>query len=633
MNQPLNILKQYWGYDSFRSPQEEIIQSVLDGHDTLALMPTGGGKSICFQVPTLCKEGICIVVSPLIALMKDQVAQLKKWKIAAEAIYSGMHYSQIDRILDNCVYGNTKFLYLSPERLTTDIAKARIAKMKVNLWAVDEAHCISQWGYDFRPPYLQIAEVRELHPKVPVLALTATATDTVERDIQDKLAFENQQVFRNSFARENLAYVVLQEENKEKKLLEIVKNVKGSGVVYVRNRRKTKELALALQKRGVSADFYHAGLDAEERSRKQDNWINNKTRIIVSTNAFGMGIDKSNVRSVVHMDLPDSLEAYFQEAGRGGRDGKKAYAVLLYNQTDKYRLEQSLEQSFPSMKTIRQVYRALGSYYQLAVGGGENKSYDFEIIPFAQIYKLKPVDVFNSLKVLEQAEWLLLSEAIYTPSQFMIKVSKEDLYAYQIQNARFDKILKVILRSTHGAFGNYVKIKEHQLAQALGIDRNELSKALNQMRKDQIIEYLPQKDKPQLTFLMERVDADNLTIDRAVYNFRKEQHRIRIEKAIEYAERLQCRSQQLLSYFDEEDAPECGICDVCLGRHEASVTKDEKESYQLKIKTLLEKESLSLHQLIDSFTPKRRQQVITVIEHLLDENILDKEGEQIVWKG
>ncbi|MEM8528277.1 MAG: ATP-dependent DNA helicase RecQ [Bacteroidota bacterium] len=627
------MLKQYWGYDSFRSPQDEIIQSVLDGRDTLALMPTGGGKSICFQVPTLCQEGICIVVSPLIALMKDQVAQLKKRNIPAEAIYSGMHYMQIDRILDNCIYGNTKFLYLSPERLTTDLAIARIAKMNVNLWAVDEAHCISQWGYDFRPPYLQIAEIRELHPKVPVLALTATATNTVERDIQDKLAFQNQQVFRKSFARANLAYVVLQEENKEKKLLEIVKNVKGTGIVYVRNRRKTKELALALQKRGVSADFYHAGLDADERSRKQDNWINNKTRVIVSTNAFGMGIDKPDVRSVVHMDLPDSLEAYFQEAGRGGRDGKKSFAVLLYNQTDKYRLEQNLEQSFPSMKTIRQVYRALGSYYQLAVGSGENKSYDFEIISFATTYKLKPVDVFNSLKALEQAEWLTLSEGVYTPSQFMIRVSKEDLYAYQIQNARFDKILKVILRSTQGAFGNYVRIREHQLSQALGIERNELSKALLQMHQDRIVEYLPQKDKPQLTFLMERVDADNLTIDRAVYNFRKEQHRIRVENAIEYAEKLQCRSQQLLSYFDEENAPECGICDVCLGRHEASVTQDEKMTYQLKIKNLLTKESLTLHQLVDSFTPKRRQQVITVIEHLLDEGIVDKKGDQITWKG
>ncbi|MEM9888743.1 MAG: ATP-dependent DNA helicase RecQ [Bacteroidota bacterium] len=632
MPAPLDILQKYWKYPSFRTPQEAIIQSVLEGNDTLALMPTGGGKSICYQVPALCQEGICIVVSPLIALMKDQVYQLKQRQINAEAIYSGMYYTQIDRILDNCIYGDIKLLYLSPERLTTELAQARIAKMKVNLFAVDEAHCISQWGYDFRPSYLKIAEIRALHPKVPVLALTATATKAVEQDIQDKLEFTEQRVFRKSFARKNLAYVVLQEEQKEKKMLEIVKNVRGTGIVYVRNRRKTKEYALFLQKNKVSADFYHAGLDQETRSKKQEAWINNRTRIIVSTNAFGMGIDKADVRSVVHVGLPDSLEAYFQEAGRGGRDGKKSFAVLLYNQTDRARLEQSYEQSFPSMKIIRQVYRALGSYYQLAVGSGENNSYDFDIIQFSDTYKLKPIAVFNSLKVLEQAEWLVLTEAVYTPSQLRIIVSKEDLYTYQIQEKYMDKVLKIILRSTHNPFNNYVRIRESQLSGSLKIQRSDLQKALQKMQKDRILDYLPQKDKPQLTFLQERVDADNLTIDMETYNFRKRQHYRRMKSAIEYAERLQCRSQQLLNYFDEENPPLCGICDVCLGRHEAKVSYDEMEAYQRKIQGLLEKENLTLHELVNSFTPKRRQKVLKVIEYLLDEGKMDKGGDQLIWK-
>lgn len=633
MPSPLDILQHYWKYPTFREPQAAIIQSVLDGKDTLALMPTGGGKSICYQIPALCQEGICIVVSPLIALMKDQVSQLQKRQIAAEAIYSGMHYRQIDRILDNCIYGETKLLYLSPERLLTDLARARIAKMNVNLFAVDEAHCISQWGYDFRPPYLQIAEVRELHPEVPVLALTATATKEVEQDIQEKLNFPRPHVFRKSFARTNLAYVVLREEDKAKKMLDILQKVKGTAIIYVRNRRKTKELALLLQKKGIAADFYHAGLDSKTRSYKQEAWLNNKTRVIVSTNAFGMGIDKAEVRTVVHIDLPDSLEAYFQEAGRAGRDGKKSYAVLLYNATDKARLERSYEQSFPSMKMIRQVYRALGSHYQLAIGGGINQSYDMDIVEFAKTYSLDVMQTFSSLKVLEQEGWIAMSEGIFVPSQIQILVSKEDLYAYQIKNAQLDKLLKVILRSTQGAFGNYVKIQETQLAKVLNIERNLLQKALEKMQVDGIISYLPKKDQPQLTFLMERVDADNLTIDQEAYQFRKKQYQYRTQKAIEYAEHLQCRSQQLLSYFDEKNPPLCGICDVCLGRHEAAVSEDEVIAYRRKIEQLLYGETLTLHELVNSFTPKRRQKVLTIIDILLYEKVLIKEGENFSLKA
>jgi ATP-dependent DNA helicase RecQ len=400
MFNPLDILHQHWGHPQFRPQQEAIIQSVLDGCDTLALLPTGGGKSICFQVPALCQEGICLVISPLIALMKDQVQNLQKKGISALAIYAGMAYRDIDRLLDNCVHGEVKFLYLSPERLASDLAIARIKQMKVSLIAVDEAHCISQWGYDFRPPYLEIAQVREFFPQVPLIALTATATPEVVQDIQEKLAFKNQQVFQSSFARPNLAYIVRPSEAKENQLLEILQKVPGCGVVYVRNRGKTKEIAQLLQKKRISADYYHAGLSPDERSSKQDAWISGRTRIMVSTNAFGMGIDKSDVRTVIHLELPDSLEAYFQEAGRAGRDGQKSYAVLLYNQSDRRSLEYQYTQAFPSLDEARQVYRALGSYFQLALGGGQGESYDFDISNFCQSYNLELVRTFNCLKLL-----------------------------------------------------------------------------------------------------------------------------------------------------------------------------------------------------------------------------------------
>ncbi|MCB0586106.1 MAG: ATP-dependent DNA helicase RecQ, partial [Phaeodactylibacter sp.] len=415
-NSPLEILKKYWGYDGFRPLQEDIIRSVLEGKDTLALMPTGGGKSICYQVPALCREGICIVVSPLIALMKDQVENLKQRNIPAEAIYSGMHYRDIDRILDNCVYGNIKLLYLSPERLTTELARVRIQKMKASLLAVDEAHCVSQWGYDFRPPYLQIAEMREVLPGVPILALTATATPEVARDIQEKLAFRQENLLQKSFERPNLSYSVLHEEDKLKKLAEILHRVPGSGIVYVRSRRRTKEIARYLQRQKIRADFYHAGLDTEERSRKQEEWMNNKSRVVVSTNAFGMGIDKPDVRVVVHMELPDSLEAYFQEAGRAGRDGRKSYAVLLYNDSDRQNLERRFEQSFPGLKEVQRVYRALGSYFQLATGSGEGQSFDFEIVEFARNFQIKIVQAYSCLKILEQAGWIVLTDAVFVPS-------------------------------------------------------------------------------------------------------------------------------------------------------------------------------------------------------------------------
>lgn len=624
---PHEVLKEYWGYSAFRSLQEEVIQSVLEGKDTLALMPTGGGKSICFQIPALCKEGVCIVVSPLIALMKDQVYNLKKRGVPAEAIYSGMHYHDMDRILDNCIFGQTKLLYLSPERLSTDLAIERIKRMKVNLLAVDEAHCISQWGYDFRPPYLEIANTRDILGEVPILALTATATPEVVHDIQDKLVFSKENVFQKSFERNNLSYSVLHEEGKDGKLLDIIRKVPGSGIVYVRNRRRTKEIAHYLIKRGVKADFYHAGLSPDVRSKKQDAWMNGQTRIIVSTNAFGMGIDKSDVRLVVHMDLPDNLEAYFQEAGRAGRDGKKAYAVLLYSVVDKKRLERSFELAFPLMEEIRRIYKALGSYFQLALGAGEGQSYDFDLVYFCQTFQFGTIRVLNALKILEKEGYLALTDAVYVPSSLKILVSKEDLYDYQLRNPKMDTILKTILRTYQGAFNHYIHLRENQLAKFLKLSRGELSNALQKLNQDRIVHYDPQKDTPQLFFVKERMRAEDLIIDQSRYSFLKNRYYDRMKKAIAYAESPICRSKQLLQYFGEKQVGKCGICDVCLGRTKAEVSEDEFKAYQTKIQRLLKKEKLTLEEIVSSFASKRENQILKTMEYLLDEGFIDKDGE------
>ncbi len=629
---PLHILKKYWGYDAFRPLQQDIIQSVLDGKDTLALMPTGGGKSICFQVPALCKEGICIVISPLIALMKDQVHNLRQRDIPAAAIYSGMHANEIDQTFDNCIYGNTKLLYLSPERLITDLARERISRMSVNLLAVDEAHCISQWGYDFRPPYLEIAAIRELAPHAPILALTATATPEVVQDIQEKLYFTSKNVFQKSFERSNLAYVVLQEEGKMEKLLDILQKVPGCGVVYVRNRRKTKEIADFLQRKGIAADFYHAGLNPEERSQKQDAWISNKTRIMVSTNAFGMGIDKPDVRIVVHMELPDSLEAYFQEAGRAGRDGKKAFATLLYNQTDRLNLEKNYELAFPDMDEIRQVYRALGSYFQLAIGAGEAQSYDFDIAEFCKNFRLEAVKVLNALKALEQAGWLVLTEAVFVPSSLKILVSKEELYDYQLKKPKLNLVIKTILRTYQGAFGHFINIRENQIATFLKIPVAEVKAALQLMHQEGILHYQEQKDKPQIIFLKDRVDTPNLTIDFQLYQFRKKRHWDRIQQAISYAENSVCRSRQLLYYFGEKNDKDCGICDVCLGRTKADMSNADFDAIKSKIQEKLSLSPTALEALVGAFSSSNQKKVLEVIQYLQDEGYIVQNGNILQWK-
>ncbi|MEL6655712.1 MAG: ATP-dependent DNA helicase RecQ [Bacteroidota bacterium] len=620
-----DILAEYWGYERFRPLQEEIIQSVLSGQDTLALLPTGGGKSICFQVPTLALEGLCLVISPLIALMKDQVQQLQQRGIRAAAIYSGISYQDIDRILDNAVFGHLQFLYLSPERLKTELLQERLAKMPLKLIAVDEAHCISQWGYDFRPAYLQIADIRQLVPQVPLIALTATATPEVALDIQAKLQFGSTgTAFNKSFIRSNLAYVVRKAEGKLAQLQRILDRIPGSAVVYVRNRRRTKEIAIELVRRNIRASFYHAGLNMEDREARQEAWINGKIRVMVATNAFGMGIDKANVRSVIHLELPDSLEAYFQEAGRAGRDGEKAYAVLLYTPTDKDRLQKQLERSFPEMDTIRQVYRALGSYLQLATGAGEGQSFDFDLPKFAETYQLDGGTVYYCLKVLEQEGWLAVSEAVYIPASLQIIVNKDVLYDYQLKNPKQDQILKIVLRSYQGAFNYPVKLKEKQLAKFLKISTSELRKGLLSMHQSGIIRYRAAKDHPQIILLRERVPAENLSINFTAYRERKERQSNRLQAAISYAETDICRSQQLVRYFGEKGAARCGVCDVCLAQRKQPYDTHTHQQLSAKIQELLEESPLSIQEIVGRFQNFEEAQILQCLSFLMDEGFVEQ---------
>ncbi|BAU55187.1 ATP-dependent DNA helicase RecQ [Mucilaginibacter gotjawali] len=508
------ILKHYWNHDHFRPMQEEIIHAVLAGKDTLALLPTGGGKSICFQVPALAKEGICIVVSPLIALMKDQVENLQAKGIEAVSVVSGMSKREIDIALDNCIYNPVKFLYLSPERLLSELVRERIKYMKVNLIAVDEAHCISQWGYDFRPPYLHIADLRELHPDVPVIALTATATSEVREDIQEKLLFKNQAVFQKSFERKNISYVVQNDENKLRKLLDIARGVKGSGIVYVRSRKETAEIAKYYNDNGFKADFYHAGLETSLRSQKQENWKSNRNRIIVATNAFGMGIDKPDVRFVIHKDPPESLEAYYQEAGRAGRDEHKAYAVLLCNAADRYKQERMFEMNFPSVAEIKQTYHYLANYYQLAYQAGEGISFDLDLGDFCSRFKLEPVKTIKALKFLEMDEYLSFNESVFLPSRFRFDVGNEQLYNFQIQNPGWDPFIKTLLRSYGGSFENYVRLREFDIARRANMNVQQVISGLKQLQEFKILHYFPQTDMPQVTWLKPRQQSNALYINK-----------------------------------------------------------------------------------------------------------------------
>lgn len=622
-----SVLSKYWGYDQFRPLQEEIIQSVLDGRDTLALMPTGGGKSICFQVPALLKPGICIVVSPLIALMKDQVENLNEKGIKAIAIISGMGKREVDIALDNCIYGDIKFLYVSPERLLSDIVRVRIRHMNVNLIAIDEAHCISQWGYDFRPPYLQLAELREIHPKIPVLALTASATERVVADIQASLNFKNAQVFRKSFERKNLSYLVYNEENKLRKLFTIAKNVSGTGIVYVRNRRETQEVARQLNMQGISADFYHAGLDTPLRMKKQSAWKKSEVKIIVATNAFGMGIDKADVRFVVHLDLPESLEAYYQEAGRGGRDEKKSYAVLLYNQADLLQLSSRLEQQYPSIAEIKQIYHHIGNYYQLAHGAGEGLSLEFDMADFCNRFKLDSHRTLHAIKFLERDGYIAMTETVFLPSRVQVLFTSEALYRFQVEQPIYDSFIKVLLRSYGGIFDQLTGIKEGDLGKRLGISRAEVVKILQKLQGFELIQYVEQTDKPHLLFVKARVDSSHLIINKKYHVDRYQIQKTQVDSIIDYAVNNVCRSQQLLRYFNEANAPICGVCDVCLeAKKSAKNTNTAKAISKLILDIMIDK-SLTLNELVNLVSVGSESEKLNVIRMLLDAGTIKVNGE------
>ncbi len=613
------ILLKHWGFSSFRPLQEEIIQSVLDGKDTLALLPTGGGKSLCFQVPALALDGICLVISPLIALMKDQVDNLKKRGIPAEALHSGMHADEIGIVLDNCRFGNIKLLYVSPERLRSEKMVEALKRMNVNLIAVDEAHCISQWGYDFRPPYLQIAAIRQLMPGTPVMALTATATPKVVKDIQRRLEFRKENVFQKSFERKNLTYLVLKEEDKLKRLVKILSKVKGPGIVYVRNRRHTKEIAEYLQKNNINAGFYHAGLDHKTRILRQTEWIREEKRIIVSTNAFGMGIDKPNVRVVIHLDLPDSIEAYFQEAGRGGRDEKRAYAVLLYERADVIDSRHNLALSFPELQTIRDVYQALGNYFQLPVGMGKDLPFDFDLADFAEHYNFQPVIVFNCLKFLEKEGFVMLTEGLHNPSKVFIKAGKEELYRFQVEHEPYDHFIKTMLRSYSGILSGFITFNEKELARRTNLSVETTLKSLKHLEKLKILDYIPQTDKPQVIYLQERLDTRDLTISPDNYKDRLNDAEKRLEKMIGYAESTsKCRSQALLAYFGECQTKRCGKCDVCIERNKVSLNEMEFDNIIGMIKPLLKSKPSTLEELIAAADPVSEDKVIRAIQWLAD---------------
>jgi len=627
----LSILKKYWGHSQFRPLQPEIINSILAGHDTLALLPTGGGKSICFQVPGLQLDGLCIVVSPLIALMKDQVENLKNKGIHAAAIHSAMSREEIDIQLNNCIFGDVKFLYLSPERLHTEIFIERVKQMKVGLLAVDEAHCISQWGYDFRPSYLQIANLRELLPDVRMIALTASATPQVKDDIIEKLAFRKGfQVFQKTFARDNLSFVVRKTENKERKLLEVLQKVQGSVIIYSRSRKGTHELADELNKKGISAIYYHAGLTFDQRTNHQEQWIKNKKRVMVATNAFGMGIDKPDVRIVAHLDLPENLESYYQEAGRAGRDGKLAYAVVIYHDSDIATLQTKTKQSLPSIIVLKKTYQALANFYQLALGSGEGESFDFDLYNFCDRFGLQPTVTYNALRKLEEEGLIEFNESFYSPSVAHIAVDKTRLYEFQVANEQFDPLIKMMLRLYGGQlFSDFTKISESYLAKGLLVKTNELVASLNHLHDLKILIYRPSKEKPQITFVLPRQDAETLPLNVK----RLEERKILIESKMKAMTNFvtstnRCRMQLIQEYFGEETFETCGKCDVCIDQ------KKKENSVQLQslrgeILTLVKSKLYTIDQLEKRIAPSDTGLFVELVREMVDEGELEYDK---VWR-